>query len=187
MFSNWNTQVCNVLPYDLFTPFAFSFKTTSGDYYSTEDAYCGWGKGNTAFRISLACCTILGIPPLFVKTFYSNFAPVIFFMATFLWIIIFVLDANSYTLGYKICASNFKNTNMGLLFATAINSQTGATDEIVPDCSPTMKYVGSILIDISMSFLSLLIFLAWGKCKDLYNQGNSSESVKETKSPITNA
>jgi hypothetical protein len=40
-----------------------------------------------------------------------------------------------------------------------------------------------------MSFLGLLIFLAWGKCKDLYNnQGNSSnssDSIKETKSPIS--
>jgi len=77
---------------------------------------------------------------------------------------------------------------MGLLFSTAVNTQTGATDAIITYCSPTKAYIGSILIDIGMSFLGLLMFLAWGKCKDLYNNHeNSSDLVKETKSPIASA
>lgn len=93
-FNNWE-KGCQTSPFLYMAPFSFSYSYGS----TTSTGYCGWSEANSAFRLAIACFSILMVPVLFFNTVVSYFASMIILTLSLLWFCALVLDSDSYELG----------------------------------------------------------------------------------------
>ena len=87
----------------------------------------------------------------------------------------FVLDANSYTLGQSACNANFASTNMGTEFTL---------QGVTLTCTAGQTYVITVMIDFVMATTLFLLWLAWARCTNLYNEISSSTSEDPSAPPL---
>lgn len=160
----WDLNVCPVSPFVFLSPFSFTLKDTVGGE-TTSPAFCGWPSSVTNFRITMSCLVAV-LTVVFLRVPRVADVPVLaeayFFLAALLWFIVFVVDANSFTLGLTFCNGDF--SNVPALADAITNCPT--SPPCTADCTSSQNYLAPIIIDFFLFLDFFIVWMVWEECPD---------------------
>lgn len=170
---DWNSDICDAMPYQALRPFRFTFAAKGINYSSS--AFCPWPQSKTIYRVVLAIVQALFFSLLLVKRFapYSiAFAPPVHFVLTFLWWAALVVDTQSLSVSNAACASNF---------GEGIISALSKSRDLQLNCNSSL-YGATNAIDFCMFCATFVIFRAWSQCSNKFglqsDKGEPAHTMK---------
>ncbi len=138
-------------------PFAFTYSKPSG-YTSSTQTTCGFPSSNSIIRYVVSSGGLVAIVLLFFKTPVSVIARQIWASLAFLYLVVFILDANDTENGIAACKGGFTNTNL----------QTDFSSKGLTISCHNSNYAGLTVIDLILCVTYFLLHSAWALTKDLY-------------------
>lgn len=156
-YSNWDSDVCQTIPYLYLSPFSFSYSLPDGTS-SSSNTYCSWSNSNSELRVIITVLAIVHLAILYIKTPISLIARPCFAIYALAFFAAFVIDASATTTGQNFCKNKFMNTNLYTDISSLDMSIT---------CSTT-NFEVITMFDIIASILFFILHTAWKLTKDLY-------------------
>lgn len=155
--TDWTTGVCDASPYIFLRPFAFTYSKPNG-YTSSTQTTCGFPSTNSIIRYVISGGGLVATALLFFKTPVSVIARQIWAALGFLYLVVFILDANDTENGITACKDGFANTNL----------QTDFDSKGITLSCDNSNYAGLAVIDLILCVTFFLLHSAWALTKDLY-------------------
>jgi hypothetical protein len=159
-YSNWESAVCDAIPYVYLRPFYFTY--TCNGATSSSTSYCAWPSNNSALRFTITVIGLVNLLLLYIKSPISLIARMLFTVYSLLFFAAFVLDTNSLVTGETNCDSNFLNTKLNTDISNA---------KIALNCNTSDSAV-VVICDLILSILFFVLNTAWGLTTDLYVDRN---------------
>ena len=144
---------CDTYPYNYLRPNRFTYNS-GGDRI-----YCGYGEGNTGYRLTVACCSFVSFV-LLMFAFQMTFLQIetvrssIWLIFSILWFTVTVADISSLANGSLACME----------FASNYDGNMGAKCELT-------DYGITVAVDLMMSFLVITRYIALIYFKDSMGPG----------------
>lgn len=166
-YSDFQSAVCNNMPYQYMSPFEFTFSGNSTSSGMTP-TYCPWPQPNSELRLSMTVFSIVTLLALYVKTPLSFLARAIFAIYAFIFFAAFVIDAAAVTVGQQFCTASFANTLLSVDLKSKNLSLTCTTSnyEVIP------------VFDLLLSCMYFLLYTAWQYTTNLYVNNATKQERK---------